>query len=181
MEFSKQEYWSGLPFPSPGDLPNPGIKPRPGIEPGSPALQAGAYRLSPQGSHLCVVICYYFHTAKTELINETKTLWCTNPKYSLTEPVGETSAQQAKHRQCWILAPLSSSTALPCVGFTTTLQGTFDKRHAQEWQRLGTSLVVQWLGLWASTAGGVGLIPGWGTKIPHAAWHDQKLKNKYKF
>ena len=33
MEFSRQEYWSGLPFPSPGDLPNPGI------EPGSPALQ----------------------------------------------------------------------------------------------------------------------------------------------
>ena len=32
--FSRQEYWSGLPFPSPGDLPNPGIKP------GSPALQA---------------------------------------------------------------------------------------------------------------------------------------------
>ena len=34
MGFSRQEYWSGLPFPSPGDLPNPGIKPR------SPALQA---------------------------------------------------------------------------------------------------------------------------------------------
>ena len=33
MEFSRQEYWSGFPFPSPGDLPNPGIKP------GSPALQ----------------------------------------------------------------------------------------------------------------------------------------------
>ena len=33
LEFSRQEYWSGLPFPSPGDLPNPGI------EPGSPALQ----------------------------------------------------------------------------------------------------------------------------------------------
>ena len=32
MGFSSQEYWSGLPFPSPGDLPNPGI------EPGSPAL-----------------------------------------------------------------------------------------------------------------------------------------------
>ena len=32
MEFSRQEYWSGLPFLSPGDLPNPGI------EPGSPAL-----------------------------------------------------------------------------------------------------------------------------------------------
>ena len=34
LGFSRQEYWSGLPFPSPGDLPNPGIEPR------SPALQA---------------------------------------------------------------------------------------------------------------------------------------------
>ena len=64
MEFSRQEYWSGLPFPSPGDLPNPGIKPRPGIEPGSPALQADAYHLSHQGSHPCIIICYYFHTTK---------------------------------------------------------------------------------------------------------------------
>ena len=36
MEFSRQGFWSGLPFPSPGDLPDPGIKPR------SPALQADA-------------------------------------------------------------------------------------------------------------------------------------------
>ena len=36
MGFSRPGYWSGLPFPSPGDLPNPGI------EPGSPALQADA-------------------------------------------------------------------------------------------------------------------------------------------
>ena len=35
MGFSRQEYWSGLPFPSPGDLPDPGIEPRP------PAFQAG--------------------------------------------------------------------------------------------------------------------------------------------
>ena len=34
MEFSREEYWSGLPYPSPGDLPHPQIKP------GSPALQA---------------------------------------------------------------------------------------------------------------------------------------------
>ena len=41
MEFSRQEYWRGLPFPSPGNLPDPGIDlPDPGIEPGSPALQA---------------------------------------------------------------------------------------------------------------------------------------------
>ena len=41
--FSSQEYWSGLPFPSPGDLPNPGIKP------GSPTLQANALPSEPPG------------------------------------------------------------------------------------------------------------------------------------
>ena len=40
---------------------------------------------------------------------------------------------------------------------------------------LGTSLVVQWLGLRASTAGGTGLIPGQGTKILHAAWPKKKI------
>ena len=43
MGFSRQEYWSGLPFPSPGDLPNPGI------EPGSPALQTDALPSEPPG------------------------------------------------------------------------------------------------------------------------------------
>ena len=37
-----------------------------------------------------------------------------------------------------------------------------------------TSLVVQWFRLCASTAGDVGLIPGWGTKILHATGHSQK-------
>ena len=41
--FSRQEYWSGLPFPSPGDLPNPGIKPR------SPSLQADTLTSEPPG------------------------------------------------------------------------------------------------------------------------------------
>ena len=44
MEFSRQEYWSGLPFPSPGDLPGPGIEPR------SPALQADALPSEPPGT-----------------------------------------------------------------------------------------------------------------------------------
>ena len=43
MGFSRQEYWSGLPFPSPGDLPDPGIKPR------SPALRAYALTSEPPG------------------------------------------------------------------------------------------------------------------------------------
>ena len=44
MEFYKQEYWSGLPFPTPGDLPDPGIEPR------SPALQADSLPFELQGS-----------------------------------------------------------------------------------------------------------------------------------
>ena len=45
-EFSRQESWSGLPFPSLGDLPNPGI------EPGSPALQADTLRSEPPGKQV---------------------------------------------------------------------------------------------------------------------------------
>ena len=41
-------------------------------------------------------------------------------------------------------------------------------------------MAVQWLGLHASTAGGTGSIPGQGTKIPHALWHDQKQNRKGK-
>ena len=41
MRFSRQEYWSGLPFPSPGDLPDPGIEPR------SPTVQADALTSEP--------------------------------------------------------------------------------------------------------------------------------------
>ena len=43
MEFSKSEYWSRQPFPSPGDLPNPGIKPM------SPALQADSLQTEVAG------------------------------------------------------------------------------------------------------------------------------------
>ena len=45
MELSMQEYWSGLPFPCPGDLLNPEIKPL------SPALQADSLLFELQGSH----------------------------------------------------------------------------------------------------------------------------------
>ena len=59
MEFPRQEYWSGLPFPSPGDLSDPGIKPR------SPTLQADALPSEPpvawvawQWSYCPVVFCF---------------------------------------------------------------------------------------------------------------------------
>ena len=60
MGFSRQEYWSGLPFPSPGDLPNPRIKPR------SPAMQTALtysfpnlepVRCSMSSSNCCFLTC----------------------------------------------------------------------------------------------------------------------------
>ena len=47
MEFSKQEYWSGLPFPSPRDLPDPGIKP---MSLASPALAGRFFASEPPGN-----------------------------------------------------------------------------------------------------------------------------------
>ena len=51
MGFSRKEYWSGLPFPFPGDLPDPGIKPR------SPTLQADALTSEPPGKP-CMLSCF---------------------------------------------------------------------------------------------------------------------------
>ena len=50
MGFSRQECWSGLPFPSPGYLPDPGI------EPASPALQADSLPFEPPGSPLLLML-----------------------------------------------------------------------------------------------------------------------------
>ena len=55
---------------------------------------------------------------------------------------------------------------------------TWDQNHLECLSKIcqGTSLVVQWLGLCASNAGVIGTIPGWETKILHAAW-PKKFKN----
>ena len=56
MEFSRQGYWSRLPFPSPGDFPNPGIQPR------SPALYHLRHLGSPPIHSVCVIpMCLYTH------------------------------------------------------------------------------------------------------------------------
>ena len=55
MGFSRQEYWSGLPFPSPGDLPDPGIEPR------SPTLQADTLTSVPPGKLQYISHIYKLH------------------------------------------------------------------------------------------------------------------------
>ena len=53
MAFSRQEYWSGLPFPSPGALPDPGA------EPASSALAGRFFTVQPPGKPNCLVTVYY--------------------------------------------------------------------------------------------------------------------------
>ena len=61
MGFSRQEYWSGLPFPSPGDLSNPGI------EPGSPEFQADALTSEPPGKSHSIIGRIQLMRSLTEL------------------------------------------------------------------------------------------------------------------
>ena len=63
MGFSRQEYWSGLPFPSPEDLPNPGIEPR------SPALQADALSSEPPGKP------FYFSRLQFSSVQSLSHVW----------------------------------------------------------------------------------------------------------
>ena len=59
MGFSRQEYWSGLPFPSPGDLPDPGIEPR------SPKLEADTSTSEPPGRPM-----FFFKSWKSEKLRK---------------------------------------------------------------------------------------------------------------
>ena len=61
--FSRQEYWSGLPFPSPGDLPNPGIEPR------SPALQADTLTSETPGKSLVMALLNHKKEENTAVHN----------------------------------------------------------------------------------------------------------------
>ena len=60
MGFPRQEYWTGLPFPSPGDLPDPGIKPT------SPTLAGGFFTMEPPGKSK---VCNYRREKKKGMHN----------------------------------------------------------------------------------------------------------------
>ena len=61
IEFSRQEYWSGFPCPSPGDLPDPGVGP------GSPALQADYLLSEPPGKPFKQLTHYFINIHNSPL------------------------------------------------------------------------------------------------------------------
>ena len=114
MAFSRQEYWSGLPHPSPGDLPNPGIEPEP---PMSPALQADSLPLSHGESPLDFIYDIWdiwFFSWKT-IDNypyfshlKSKTLWILMAKDCLiltSFPVENTLKRKGFCISCWSYKP----------------------------------------------------------------------------
>ena len=82
MGFSRQEYWSGLPFPPPGDLLEPGIKPT------SSALAGGFFTMSHQGSRVTTQC----HTSSTSVeVGNGGGLWRNGSKRALRGICGRTS------------------------------------------------------------------------------------------
>ena len=71
MVFSRHEYWSGLPFPSPGDLPDSGVKSR---SPASSALQAGSLPFEPPGKPHWAIPTVYFGNSVQSLLFKCKHL-----------------------------------------------------------------------------------------------------------
>ena len=63
--FPRQEYWSGLPFPTPGDLPNPGIEP---VSPKAPALAGRFFTTEPPGKPMLYIWTYIYISVSTHLL-----------------------------------------------------------------------------------------------------------------
>ena len=92
MEFSRQEYWSGLPFPSPGDLPNRGI------EPGSPTLQVDSLRSESPGKPMWYPMVLLFATFPLE--NRTLP---TGGRLSSTFPTPSLAVLWAPNAPQWVM------------------------------------------------------------------------------
>ena len=100
MGFSRQEYWSGLPFPSPGDLPNPGI------ELGSLSLEADALTSEPPGkpSDTYMYICAVFSCSVMS-----SALWPQNCSPSGSSVDGLLQARMLE----WVAMPFSRGSSQP--------------------------------------------------------------------
>ena len=95
MGFSRQQYWSGLPFPSPEDLPDPGIKPS------SPALASGFFTAEPPGKPV------YFSTISM-ILKSSKLQACSSWDRKVTELKRELNYPKVFQVGSWILVSLLS-------------------------------------------------------------------------
>ena len=98
MEFSRQEYWNGLPFPTPGHLPNPGIEP---ASPISPAL-AGGFFATVKNLYTVKILCHWHHYVPGTVLN------------SISFQMLQTPSKQILHSR-WEIKIKSSVLNLGCI------------------------------------------------------------------
>ena len=178
MEFSRQEYWSGLPFPSPRDLPNPGI------EPGCPALQADALPSEPPGKphsgvngdilqedfchthtqspYPCgrpLLICTSTGNTQTQFLHSL----CVVPGSCCTQGLFEPSEHLWQEQG--LILNVNSLLLLFCWGFSFALGcGVSPHSRSSAYHLMGVFLTLEW---WPH---GAGAATGW-EEIPHVQGH----------
>ena len=171
MEFSRQEHWSGLPFPSPGNLPNPGM------EPGSPAVAGGLFTVwaTREAQELMVagvggVLKPFRRNCECKTISvmilrqHVPFILCS----TRTDGVNATVVNDCRGNQgrgtrlhSWLLCTYSQ-------------KKTVSLRMLMK-QEFPGSAVVRILHFQCRDTGSV---PGLGIKIPHATCHNRNLKTK---
>ena len=135
MGFSRQEYWSGLPFPSPGDLPHPGTEPRP------PALQADAVPSEPSGKQAfqgCSSVSQFSRSVMCNSLQPCESQHARPPCPSPTPGVYSNSCPSSRWGR-----PAISSSVVPCSSFPQSLpaSGSFPMSRLFAWggQSIGVS------------------------------------------
>ena len=100
MEFSRQEYWSGLPFPTPRDLPNPGIKL---MSPVFPALAGGFFTTGSTGKPMVGITTAHTITDETEALrtefSEITQLRNANQNYKIAPHTSQNGHHQKIYKQ----------------------------------------------------------------------------------
>jgi len=128
MLFSRQEYWSGLPFPPPGDLPDPGIE---STSPASPAQASRFFTTEPSGkpiSNKCVPLFYLCSAQEWDKngIIQNATFWVCHFILSII---------LSRSSQVGIYVPVGRLSYLPTVARFSSLSSVFE------------CLIVIWLGM----------------------------------
>ena len=116
--FSREEYWSGLPCPPPGDLPNPGIKPR------SPILQVDSLSFEPPGKpkHKLLLLILHFLLLKSMILGPS------GPFFSKTPyPIHQQTWQRYLQKSFWIC--LLTNHHPPLLMVHTIITGCLDFYH----------------------------------------------------
>ena len=125
MEFSRQEYWSELPFPSPEDLPNPGI------EPGSSALLADSLPSEPRGRPIYLASCC--HVRFSSLTRDGTWVPC----------IGRVESQQLDHQRSPRLGILKVP---PSNGWLTSVQKRIERNLTQTSLSWVLQIIESWRG-----------------------------------